>query len=127
MVLEQVRQLAARGPHLANVRLQFEQFFLYGIELLIIQVVELSWIRLVVAKYLGRHINSGEIIPNRNLSSILWVPKYIPAVRRLSERGCVVNKRIRPPHKRHTINQPIYLHQRQGSELRRKFGVAGEL
>ena len=112
MILKKIGQFPAGGPHLANIRLEFEQLFSDRLQLIITQVIQVAWIGLVEAQHLCAHVDRGEVIPNRNFAAVLRIPENVPGVRWLRKNSGVVNQRIGSPHERRAVDLTIHPHQR---------------
>ena len=127
VILKEVGQLTSGGPHLADVRFQFQQLLLDRVELFVSEIVELGGIGLVEAENLGCHVHGGKVVPHGNLAAILRIPENIPSVWSLWESRSVINQRICSPHERHTVHLSFHADQGKVSELRREATVAGNL
>ena len=64
VILEQISQFAASGPHLADVRFQFQEFLLDRFQLFVAEVIELGGVRFVIPQDLRRHVHGRKIIPH---------------------------------------------------------------
>ena len=75
-------------------------------------------VRLIVAENLRGHVNARKFIPQRNLRLVLGSPKNAPGVRRLRERGSVIEQRVWSPHERNAVDLAFVFHQRRIAKSR---------
>ena len=112
VILEEVGEIAAGGPVLADVGLQVDELLFYGFEFGVAEVVEMARIRLVVAENLRGHVDAGEFVPERDFSFVLRIPEDGPGIGWLFEGGRVVEQGIGAPDEGDAVSLVVGFDQR---------------